>query len=153
VQTYFLNDSNNCKTWRNIKSYIEYGLIVPFQLQLKSLTHVISPKKKNKFFIQTNILSALKKANCWNFTFIWKMTRIMLKALVSKSNLYVYQNARWNQRKNAPKIYPPKSTLSCLKLPPHNVLSPMTRCIYIHVFDPKTWFQQAQWILDNDEKI
>jgi len=31
------------------------------------------------------------------------MTRFMLEAFVSKSILYVYQNARWNQRKIAPK--------------------------------------------------
>ncbi len=34
-----------------------------------------------------------------------KMTRIMLDAFVSKSILYVYQNARWNRRKTIPKIY------------------------------------------------
>jgi len=41
VQIYSLNNSNNYKTWWNTKSYIEYELIVLFQLQLKSLTHVI----------------------------------------------------------------------------------------------------------------
>jgi hypothetical protein len=40
--------------------YIEYELIIPFQLQLKSLTHVISQKKHlDKFFIQRSI-SVLK---------------------------------------------------------------------------------------------
>jgi hypothetical protein len=42
----------------------EYEFIVPFQLQLKSLHHVISQINLGKFFIQMNI-SVLKK-NCWN---------------------------------------------------------------------------------------
>jgi hypothetical protein len=50
VQIYFLNDSNNCKNWWSILLYIEYELIVPFQLQLKSLTHVISWKTFEQIF-------------------------------------------------------------------------------------------------------
>jgi hypothetical protein len=43
--------------------------------------------------------------NCWKIsTFIWKITRIMLKAFVSKSILHIYQNSRWNQRQTTPKI-------------------------------------------------
>jgi hypothetical protein len=44
VQTYFLNDLNNCKTWWSSWWYIEYELTIPFQLQLNFLTHVISQK-------------------------------------------------------------------------------------------------------------
>jgi hypothetical protein len=49
--------------------YIEYELIIPFQLQLKSLTHVISQKKHlDKFFIQRSI-SVLKKNILLKFYF------------------------------------------------------------------------------------
>jgi hypothetical protein len=41
-------------------SYSEYESIIPFQLQLKSLTLVISQKKMDKFFIQMS-LNVLKK--------------------------------------------------------------------------------------------
>jgi hypothetical protein len=34
-----------------------------------------------------------------------KDDKIMFEAFVSKSILYVYQNARWNQWKTTPKIY------------------------------------------------
>jgi hypothetical protein len=44
VQIYCFNNSNNCKIWWNIYSYIEYQLIVPFQLQMEILIHVISQK-------------------------------------------------------------------------------------------------------------
>jgi len=47
------------------------------------------------------------------------MTRIMLETFVSKSILYVYQNAKWSFKKIATKIYPPKNTSSC----PCNVFS------------------------------
>jgi hypothetical protein len=40
-------------------SYIEYESIIQFQLQLKSLTPVISQKQMDKFFIQMSI-SVLK---------------------------------------------------------------------------------------------
>jgi hypothetical protein len=42
----------------------------------------------------------------------------MLEAFVSKSILYIYQNAKWNQRKIAPRytqISPPKDAFFCLK--------------------------------------
>jgi hypothetical protein len=32
VQIYSKNDSNNCKTWWNAYSYIEYEFIIRFQL-------------------------------------------------------------------------------------------------------------------------
>jgi hypothetical protein len=52
----------------------------------------------------------------------------MLEAIVSKFILYVYQNARWNQRKHAPKIIqnvPKKEYIFLLKVgPPHSVFSP-----------------------------
>jgi len=58
-------------------------------------------KHLDKFFIQMNI-SVLKKPFCWKNILFWKMTRIMLEAFVLKSILYVYQHARWNQRKTTP---------------------------------------------------
>jgi hypothetical protein len=84
---------------------LEYEFIVPFQLQLKSLIHVISQKPLDKFFIQANI-SLLKKTFCWGINFIWKMTKIMLEAFVSKYILYVYQNVTQSFLKTTPKIYP-----------------------------------------------
>jgi hypothetical protein len=60
-------------------------------------------KHLDEFFIQTNI-SVLKKNICSKITFIWKITRIMWEYFISKSILYVCQNATWNQRKNTPKI-------------------------------------------------
>jgi len=56
------------------------------------------------------------------------MRRIMLEAFVLKSILYVYQSARWNQRKIAPKIYQNilkfLFILFGLKQPPYSVISP-----------------------------
>jgi hypothetical protein len=49
---------------------------------------------------------------------------ILLEAFVLKSILYVYQNARSNQRKNVPKIYPKNKTFFLPKATPCNVLSP-----------------------------
>jgi hypothetical protein len=86
-------------------------------------------KHLNKFFIQMSI-NVLKKTFCWKFTFIWKMTRIMLEAFASKFILYVYQNIKWNQKQIAPTIYPKKKTFSCLKQPPHSMLSPMYICFF-----------------------
>jgi len=40
---------------------------------------------------------------CWKNTIIWKITRVMLKALCQKSILCVYQNVKWNERKFSPK--------------------------------------------------
>jgi hypothetical protein len=74
-------------------------------------------KYLDKFFIQMTI-SVLKKIFCWKFTFIWKMTRIMLEAFVPEFILCVYQNARWNQRKFAHKIYPQKNTFFLPKTTP-----------------------------------
>jgi len=44
----------------------------------------------------------LKKNKIWKIIFKWKITKFMLKAIVSKSILYVYQNVRWNQKKKMP---------------------------------------------------
>jgi hypothetical protein len=71
-------------------------------------------KYMDKFFIQINI-SVLKKNILLKNYFQLKMKRIMLDAFVSKSILYVYQNARWNQGKIVPKIYQKESTFYCLK--------------------------------------
>jgi hypothetical protein len=75
----------------------------------------------DKFFIQMCI-NVLKKTFCWNFTFIWKMTRF-IKSLCIKLHFIFYQNARWNQRKTTPKIHPQKSTFSYLKCPSHRMFS------------------------------
>jgi hypothetical protein len=70
VQIYYENDSNNWKFWWNIYSNIEYELIVSFQLQLKSLTWMWFHKKHmDKFFIQMNIISVLKKNILLKFYF------------------------------------------------------------------------------------
>jgi hypothetical protein len=61
-------------------------------------------KNPKKFFIQTST-SVLKKNILLKIYFHLKMTRIMLEDFISKIILYVYQNARWIQRKIAPKIY------------------------------------------------
>jgi hypothetical protein len=50
VSIYFLNYSNNCKTWSSVLSYIEYELITPFKFHLKSFTPVISQKHLNEVF-------------------------------------------------------------------------------------------------------
>jgi hypothetical protein len=46
------------------------------------------------------------------------MTKTMLEAFVSKSILYVYQNARWNQRKIDPQNIPQKMCIFLPKMPP-----------------------------------
>ncbi len=74
-------------------------------------------KHLGKFFIQTSI-NVLKTNIMLKFTFIWKMTRIMLEAFVLKLILYVYQNNRWNQRKTTPKIYPKRIHFLGSKWPP-----------------------------------
>ncbi len=86
-------------------------------------------KHLDKFFIQTSI-SVLKTFIILKFTFIWKMTRIMLEAFVLKLILYVYQNSKWNLKKTTPNIYqniPKKSTLFWSKMSPHSVLSPLPK--------------------------
>jgi len=75
----------------------------------------------DKFFIQKNCKNVLKKKKKnWKNIFIWKIIRTMLEAFVSKSILHVYQNARWNQRKIAPKIIQngPKKDIFLHKAPP-----------------------------------
>jgi hypothetical protein len=60
-------------------------------------------KHLDKFFTQTNISVLKEKHFVWEITFIWKITRMILEAFVSKSILYVYQNARWKFDKLPPK--------------------------------------------------
>jgi hypothetical protein len=74
-------------------------------------------KNLNKFFIQTNI-SVLKNNILLKNYFHLKMKIIMLKAFISRIILYFYQNARWNQRKIAPKIYPKKKHIFLPKMAP-----------------------------------
>jgi hypothetical protein len=106
LQIYFLSDSNNCKTWWSTSSYIEYELIVPFQLQLKKFTHVISQKTSRQVFHSNEYKCVEKKTFCWKITSIWTVTKIILEVFVSKSILYVYQNVKWNQRKKFPQNIP-----------------------------------------------
>jgi hypothetical protein len=80
---------------------------------------VISQKNMDKVFY-SNKHNYVEKANCWEITFIWKITKIVLEAFVSKSILFVYQNTKWNQRNPTPKIILnilKKRTFSCLKWP------------------------------------
>jgi hypothetical protein len=86
-----------------MKYLVIHELIVPFQLQLKFLIHVISQKTFGHVF-HSNEHKYVEKTFCWKIIFIWKITRIMLEAFVSNFILYVYQNAKWNQRKIAPQI-------------------------------------------------
>jgi len=100
---YIYNDSNNCKTWWSILLYIEYELIIPFQLQLKSLTNVISQKTSGQVFHSNEhkcveILKIVEKIISFER---WK--KFMLRAFISKSILYLYLNIRWNQWKFDPK--------------------------------------------------
>jgi hypothetical protein len=84
-------------------------LIIPFQLQLKILTCVISQKMDlDKFFIQMNVSVEKKHFVEKLFSFErWK-----------KCWMSLYQNVRWNQIKTTPKIYPPKNTFLALSSPP-----------------------------------
>jgi len=79
-------------------------------------------KKSKQIFHSNEHIKRIEKTKfVKKITFIWKMTRIMLEAFVSKSILYVYQNARWNQRKIAPQIYqniPPKKYIFLRKKAP-----------------------------------
>jgi hypothetical protein len=70
---------------------------------MKSSTNVISQKNMDKVFY-SNKHNYVEKTNCWEIAFIWKITKIVLEAFVSKSILFVYQNAKWNQRNPTPKI-------------------------------------------------
>jgi hypothetical protein len=96
-----------------MKYLVIHELIVPFQLQLKFLIHVISQKHLDKFFIQMSISMLL-------IIFIWKIQELCWRPL--------YKNAKWNQRKITPKIIqniPKKKIL--LKVPPHTMFSPCTK--------------------------
>jgi hypothetical protein len=100
-------------------------------------------KHLDKFFIRIS-KSVLKKNIFLKIIFIWKMTRIMLEAFVLESILYVYQNAKWNERKFAPKIYQnvlKRVFLFGLKQPPYYVISP--HGVWKFYFDNhlgKLWF-------------
>jgi hypothetical protein len=63
---------------------------------------------------------------CLKNTIIWKVTRIVLKALCQKSILCDYQNAKWNEKKLAPKKYKmyPKKYIFLPKMYNRSVLSP-----------------------------
>jgi hypothetical protein len=84
-------------------------------------------KKLDKVF-HSNKHNYVGKKNCWKITFIWKITRIIPKAFVSKSTLHVYQNTGWNQRKIDLQIIQnvlKKKTFSRIKWPPCSVFSPL----------------------------
>jgi hypothetical protein len=75
-------------------------------------------KHLDKFFIQKSI-SVLKKYILLKKYFHLKDDNNYVGGLCIKSILYVYQNARWNQRKPTPKIYqnmPKKSTFVLPKM-------------------------------------
>jgi hypothetical protein len=69
VQMYFLNDSNNYKTWWSTLLYIEYEFIVPFQLQLQSLAHVITQKSSRQDFHSNEHKCIEKKTFGWKIIF------------------------------------------------------------------------------------
>jgi hypothetical protein len=61
-------------------------------------------KDSDEIFHSNKHKCDIDKKNCWKISVIWTITRIMLKAFVSISILYVYQKARWNQIKIILKI-------------------------------------------------
>jgi hypothetical protein len=75
--------------------YIEYELIISFQLQLKSLTHVISQKTFWQVF-HSNKHKCVKKNIFLKNYFHLNDDKNYVGGLCVKSILYVYQNARWN---------------------------------------------------------
>jgi hypothetical protein len=64
-------------------------------------------KNLDNFLIQMNV-NVLKQSFCWKITFIWKIIKIILENFVSKSILYVCQNARWNLYHHVPQKNPTK---------------------------------------------
>jgi hypothetical protein len=107
MQIYCKSDSNDSKTWWNIYSYIEYELIVQFQLQLRILICVISQKTFEQVF-HSNEHKCVEKKHFVIKLLSFEKWEELLQPFVSRSILYVYQNARWNQRKISPKLYPKK---------------------------------------------
>jgi len=81
-------------------------------------------KHLDKFFIQTST-SVLKKTFCWKIIFIWKLTRIMLEAFVSKSILYILSKHWMKSKKDCPQNISPKKYILLPKTPPLYVLSPL----------------------------
>jgi hypothetical protein len=99
--------------------------IIPFQLQLKSLTYMISQKNLDKFFIETNI-SVFKKNVLLKNYFLLKDDKNYAGGLCIKIHFICLSNARCI-KKISPKIYqniPKKNYYFCLKQPLCSVLSP-----------------------------
>ncbi len=72
-------------------SYIEYGLNVSFQYQIKNSIHVISQKNIwMKFCIQTSV-NVWKHKVRFEITFIWKVARIVLETFYQNSFLCVFK--------------------------------------------------------------
>jgi len=124
MQMYFLNDSNNCKTWWNTSHILNMNWLYHFNYNWKVRVIWFHKKHLDKFFIQMSI-SMLKNTFCWKFTFIWKMTIIILEVFLSKPILYVYQNTSWNNLKTTPKIYPPKYIFLLKIAPPPMCFHPL----------------------------
>jgi hypothetical protein len=84
-------------------------------------------KRMHKFFIQMSI-SVLKENILLKNYFHLKDDKNYFGGLLSKSTLYIFQNARWNERKTTFKIYQNYTQKEYMFLPkatPHNVLSPL----------------------------
>jgi hypothetical protein len=64
--------------------------------------------KKSKQIFHSNERKCVEKTHLVKRLLSFERWQELLQAFVSKSIFYVYQNARWNQRKIAPKLYPKK---------------------------------------------
>jgi len=96
------------KWFQNLMKYLVIYWIwidCTIQLQLKSLTLVISQKTSEQIFHEHK---CVEKKHFVKRLLSFERWQELLQAFVSKSILYIYQNARWNQRKIAPKLYPKK---------------------------------------------
>jgi hypothetical protein len=85
-------------------------------------------KHLDKFFIQTNI-NVLKKKFVENLISFERRLELCWRPLY-QNPFYMFQNVRCKKRKIALKIYqniPQNKRFSCLKQPPHSVLSPSNR--------------------------
>jgi len=117
VQIYSKNDSNKCKTWWSTFSYIEYEVIVPFQLQLKSFTHVISQKTYGQVFHSNKHKCVEKKHFVEKLSSFESWQELCWRHLYQTS-FYMFINTLDEIKENCTQNIPPKKYIFLPKMPP-----------------------------------
>jgi hypothetical protein len=90
MKIYFKNEQIIAKLDEVFSYILNMSWLYHFNYNWKVWFMWFYKKHLDNFFNQTSINVLKNKKNC-NFIFIWKITRIILEALASKSILYIYQ--------------------------------------------------------------